>query len=417
MADLVGTRLGQYQILERISRGGSSTVYKAYHAKLNRLVAVKVLSPHFIDEEGFLERFQREAQAVARLDHPNILPVYDYEQTSEVVYIVMRYINTGTLRDMMTGPLDVRDTMEIITQVGLALGYAHKQGVIHRDVKPGNILIGEGRWALLTDFGLAKIKGGGYKVTQTGVGVGTPDYMSPEQAQGLPVDGRTDLYSLGATMYEMLTGRTPFDGDGGMAILIKHITEPVKPPREINHKIPSAVQEVIMKALSKDPNQRFQTAESMVAAFARAVGPIGGRAANVAVTISQAEARAQTEAANKLAVAATPKTSRPVLDRLLSAGRDYFSKVGGTIKSRWRPIGISFSAVVLIALVLASLQRNVANSQTLTPTALQPNVTVAGGVMPNNVVDTVDSTYVVTSNGASLAGMATVPSGSFTMGS
>ncbi|HET7376629.1 MAG TPA: protein kinase, partial [Anaerolineae bacterium] len=110
MADLVGTRLGQYQILERISRGGSSTVYKAYHAKLNRLVAVKVLSPHFIDEEGFLERFQREAQAVARLDHPNILPVYDYEQTSEVVYIVMRYINTGTLRDMITGPLDVRDT-------------------------------------------------------------------------------------------------------------------------------------------------------------------------------------------------------------------------------------------------------------------------------------------------------------------
>ncbi|HET7375275.1 MAG TPA: bifunctional serine/threonine-protein kinase/formylglycine-generating enzyme family protein, partial [Anaerolineae bacterium] len=286
----------------------------------------------------------------------------------------------------------------------------------HRDVKPGNILIGEGRWALLTDFGLAKIKGGGFKVTQTGVGVGTPDYMSPEQAQGLPVDGRTDLYSLGATMYEMLTGQTPFDGDGGMAILIKHITEPVKPPREINPKIPSAVQEVIMKSLSKDPNQRFQTAESMVAAFARAVGPIGGRAANVAVTISQAEARAQTEAANKLSVAAAPKTSRLVLDRLLSAGRAIFSKVGGTIKSRWRPIGISFSAVVLIALVLASLQRNVADSQTLTPTAHQPNVTVAGGVMPNNVVDAVDSTYVVTSNGASLAGMATVPSGSFTMG-
>ena len=416
MADLVGTRLGQYQILERISRGGSSTVYKAYHAKLNRLVAVKVLSPHFIDEEGFLERFQREAQAVARLDHPNILPVYDYEQTSDVVYIVMRYINTGTLRDMMTAPLDVRDTMEIITQVGLALGYAHKQGVIHRDVKPGNILIGEGRWALLTDFGLAKIKGGGYKVTQTGVGVGTPDYMSPEQAQGLPVDGRADLYSLGATMYEMLTGQTPFDGDEGMAILIKHITEPVKPPREINPNIPLAVQEVIMKALSKDPNQRFQTAESMVAAFAHAVGPIGGRAANVPVNINQAAARAQTAAAHTLSATTTPIPSHPLRDRFISSGRDIFSKVDGTLRSRWRTLGIVLIAIALIALVFSSLQRQVAIGQTLTPVANVPDVTVTGGVTPNNIVAALDSTDIVTSNGASLAGMATVPGGSFTMG-
>ncbi len=289
MADLVGHRLGQYQILERVSRGATSTVYKAYQEKLDRFVAVKVLSPHFIDEENFLERFRREAQAVARLDHPNILPVYDYEQAGDVVYIVMKYVNTGTLRELMGSPLDLRDTMEIVTQVGLALGFAHKQGVIHRDVKPSNILVGENNWALLTDFGLAKIMASGRKVTESGVGMGTPDYMSPEQAQGLTIDGRADLYSLGVTLYEMLTGKTPFDGDSGMAIVVKHITEPVKPPREIDPAIPIEVESVIMKALMKDPNQRFQTAESMVAALARAVGPIGGRIVGVATSVDREE--------------------------------------------------------------------------------------------------------------------------------
>ncbi len=291
MADLVGHRLGQYQILERVSRGSTSTVYKAYQEKLDRFVAVKVLSPHFIDEEDFLERFRREAQAVARLDHPNILPVYDYEQAGDVVYIVMKYVNTGTLRELMIRPLDLRDTMEIVTQVGLALGFAHRQGVIHRDVKPSNILVGENNWALLTDFGLAKIMASGRKMTESGVGMGTPDYMSPEQAQGLKIDGRADLYSLGVTLYEMLTGKTPFDGDSGMAVVVKHITEPVKPPREIDPAIPIEVEAVIMKALMKDPNQRFQTAESMVAALARAVGPIGGRIGSVAASVDREEAR------------------------------------------------------------------------------------------------------------------------------
>ncbi len=272
MADLTGQRLGQYLILERISKGATSTVYKAYQEKLERYVAVKVLSPHFIDEEGFLERFKQEARAVAQLDHPNILPVYDFDQVGDVVYIVMKYVDTGTLKDLLGAPLDLRVALEIFTQVGLALGYAHRQGVIHRDVKPGNILIGEGNWALLTDFGLAKIRAGDRKLTKSGIGMGTPDYMSPEQAQGLPVDGRADLYSLGCTLHEMLTGRVPFEADSGMAVVVKHITEPPRPPRQINPRLPLAVEQVILRSLEKDPSRRYQTAEAMVADLARAIG-------------------------------------------------------------------------------------------------------------------------------------------------
>jgi serine/threonine-protein kinase len=272
MADLTGQRLGQYLILERISKGATSTVYKAYQEKLERYVAVKVLSPHFIDEEGFLDRFKQEARAVAQLDHPNILPVYDFDQVGDIFYIVMKYVDTGTLKEVVGEPLDLRVTLEIFTQVGLALGYAHRQGVIHRDVKPGNILIGEGNWALLTDFGLAKIRAGDRKLTKSGIGMGTPDYMAPEQAQGLPVDARADLYSLGCMLHEMLTGRVPFEADSGMAVVVKHITEPPRPPREINPRLPLAVEQVILRALEKDPAKRYQTAETMVTDLARAIG-------------------------------------------------------------------------------------------------------------------------------------------------
>jgi serine/threonine-protein kinase len=272
MADLTGQRLGQYLILERISKGATSTVYKAHQEKLERYVAVKVLSPHFIDEEGFLERFKQEARAVAQLDHPNILPVYDFDQVGDVVYIVMKYVDTGTLKDLMGTPMDPRVAVDICTQVGLALGYAHRQGVVHRDVKPGNILLGEGNWALLTDFGLAKIRAGDRKLTKSGIGMGTPDYMSPEQAQGLPVDGRADLYSLSCMLHEMLIGRVPFEADSGMAVVVKHITEPPRPPREFNPQLPLAVEQVILRALEKDSARRYQSAEAMVADLARAVG-------------------------------------------------------------------------------------------------------------------------------------------------
>ncbi len=274
MLDLVGQHLGQYRIEARVARGATSTIYKAYQEKLDRYVAVKVLSPHFIDEPGFLDRFHQEARAVARLDHPNILPVYDFDQVGEIVYIVMKYVNTGTLRNVMSGPLDLPYTIEIVTQVGLALGYAHKQGVVHRDVKPGNILIADGNWALLTDFGLAKMLETNQRLTRTGTGVGTPEYMSPEQAQGKPTDGRADLYSLGVMLYEMLTGRLPFESESGIAVALKHVNDPVKSPCEYRPDLPPALEQVILKALEKDPDQRYPTAEAMLTALTRAASPM-----------------------------------------------------------------------------------------------------------------------------------------------
>ncbi|MBI5568299.1 MAG: serine/threonine protein kinase, partial [Chloroflexi bacterium] len=271
MPDLTGQMLGQYKILERLGRGATSTVYKAYQEKLDRFVAIKVLSPHFIDEEGFLDRFHQEARAVARLDHPNILPVYDFDRVDDTVFIVMKYVTSGSLRDLLTGPLPLNVVLELAAQVGLALGYAHKMGVVHRDVKPGNILIEDSRWALLTDFGLAKILALGRQLTQSGIGVGTPDYMSPEQAQGHPVDGRADLYSFGVMLYEMITGCLPFDADSSMGVVVKHITEQPRPMRAVRADVPLAVERVIFKALSKEPADRYPTAEAMVAALARAI--------------------------------------------------------------------------------------------------------------------------------------------------
>jgi tRNA A-37 threonylcarbamoyl transferase component Bud32 len=273
MPDLTGQPLGQYEILARIGRGSVSTVYKAYQPKLERYVAIKVLSPHVVDEEGFLERFTQEARAVAQLDHPNIVPVYDFDQVGDIAYIVMRYVESGTLRSMMTvKPLDLDLVVDIGTQVGLALGYAHRHDVVHRDVKPSNILVGEGHWALLTDFGLAKILGGARQLTPSGVGMGTPDYMAPEQAQGLGGDGRADLYSFGVMLYEMVTGRLPFEADSAMAVVVKHITEQPPPPREFNPGLPQAIEQVILTAMDKDPQMRFQTAEKMVTALVCAAG-------------------------------------------------------------------------------------------------------------------------------------------------
>ena len=272
MVDLTGQQIGQYYIVARISKGATSTIYKAYQAKLNRFVAIKVLSPYFTEDPGFLERFAREAQAVARLDHPNILPVYDFDRKGDLAYLVMKYVETGTLRDMLKGkPLDLETIYEIVSQVGYALGYAHQHGIVHRDVKPGNILIAEGNWALLSDFGLAKILESPSDLTKSGVGLGTPDYMAPEQAQGLAVDARTDIYALGAVLYEMATGHVPFEAETAMAVIVKHLTEPLRPPRQLNPELPRAVEDVILKAMAKDPDRRFQSAEAMIAALERAV--------------------------------------------------------------------------------------------------------------------------------------------------
>ena len=317
MSDLCAHCLGQYQIRTRIGRGSTSTIYKAYQPKLDRFVAVKILAPSMVDEEGFRERFMQEAHAIARLDHPNIVPVYDFDQVGDISYIVIKYVQGGTLRQMMTGaPMDLGLALDIFTQIGQALSYAHQQGILHRDIKPGNILIGEGRWVMLTDFGISKILNGKQHLTQTGAWMGTPGYMAPELWQGALVDGRTDLYALGVVLYEMLTGRLPFDGDSPVSLVIRHVQEAPPPPRQFNPGLPEAVEQVILKALEKDPANRFQTVEEMVSALVQAAGLSQNRMAAPFAMIAPRQPPAAWKALYPQAASGVPTNQRAGVERM-----------------------------------------------------------------------------------------------------
>jgi serine/threonine protein kinase len=217
-----------------------------------------------------LARFEREARAVARLRHRNILAVYDYGRWEDTFYLAMEYVSGGTLKERLGWPQDLAYAVKIASQVADALAHAHGHGVIHRDVKPGNILMAEEEWPLLTDFGLAKILEESLHLTASGASVGTPHYMSPEQAQGLAVDRRSDVYSLGIVLFEMVTGRTPFSTDNPMAVLIRHINEPVPSPRSLRSDLPRDLERVVLKALAKSPADRYQRMEQFLIELAEA---------------------------------------------------------------------------------------------------------------------------------------------------
>jgi len=274
MEDLIGKAVGQYQVQGLLGRGGMAAVYRAYQPSLDREVALKVLSGALATPE-FMERFQQEAKAIAKLNHPNILAVYDCGtapvEGSPVHYIAMQYVEGGTLKDKMGLPMDLETAGRIVSQVAEALACAHRHRIVHRDVKPSNILLAEGGRALLSDFGIAKVLDASEGLTRAGVGLGTPQYMSPEQAQGLPVDHRSDIYSLGIVLDEMLTGQPPFQGDTPLAVITQQITQPLPSPREINPAIPETVERVIRKATAKAPANRYQTMDAMVKDLRRAM--------------------------------------------------------------------------------------------------------------------------------------------------
>jgi hypothetical protein len=270
MKDLIGKTLGQYQILEKIGQGGMARVFKAYQPGLDRFVAVKVLSPSVAEETGFSERFQREALSAARLHHPHILEVYDFGAQDGYNYLVMRYVeNSRTLGDVIEEGAPLGQLIEYIIQVADALNYAHSRGVVHRDVKPSNILV-DGKWAMLADFGLAKVAQTSSQLTGTGVGIGTPAYMSPEQASGVNVDHRTDIYALGVILYRILTGTVPHDAPTPFAILARRVSEPVRSVRELAPKVPESLDQVVMRSLTMEPDGRYSSAAHFADALQRA---------------------------------------------------------------------------------------------------------------------------------------------------
>jgi eukaryotic-like serine/threonine-protein kinase len=252
-----GTNVGPYRIISELGRGGMATVYKAYQAALARNVAIKVLPTHFQGERGLKERFQQEAIAVANLRHRNIPAVYDYGETDGIIYIATEYIDGGTLSEQLGKPLPIEYAVEILTPVAAALDYAHSKGVLHRDVKPSNILLERDGTPVLSDFGLAKMMASGKTgLTQTGMIVGTPEYMSPEQCEGAELTPAADLYALATVAYEMLTGHPPFQAETPLAVIIAQVRNTLPPPRSINPELSEHVEQVLLKALAKHPGDR-----------------------------------------------------------------------------------------------------------------------------------------------------------------
>ncbi len=271
MQNLIDTYLGPYRLVEVIGRGSTSTVYQAYQRSLNRSVAIKVLLPSL--DPQFTARFEHEAQLVAQLQHPNILPIYDYGEENNQSYFVMQYIPNGlTVAHLMTGqPMEPGTALRLIISTLEGLGYAHNHGVIHRDIKPSNILLPAPSWPMLADWGIAKVTYDDRHLTPPGQTVGTAVYMAPERATGQPADPRTDLYAVGVVLYELLTGRVPFDGPTPMTVLKKHISQAPPSPRSLNPALPPPLEAVLLHALEKDPAHRFQRAEEMVAALQQVV--------------------------------------------------------------------------------------------------------------------------------------------------
>lgn len=270
MSLVPGANFGAYRIIEQAGRGGMATVYKAHQPALARFVAIKVLPSFFAEEPGFRERFQQEAMAVANLRHPNILSVFDYGEEEGVPYLVTEFVDGGTLAQQLGAPLPVDYVTRILGPIGSALDYAHARGVVHRDVKPSNILLARDGTPVLSDFGLAKMMGSLPRLTTTGTTVGTPEYMSPEQAEGATVGPSSDLYSLATVAYEMLTGQVPFSADTPLAVLLAHVHRPLPLPRDVNPALSPAVEEVLLKGLAKGPAARYATASELVAAMTEA---------------------------------------------------------------------------------------------------------------------------------------------------
>jgi serine/threonine protein kinase len=296
MSFVLGENVGPYRVTDQLGQGGMATVFKAYHAALDRYVAIKVLHPAFKEDPHFTSRFQREARVVAMLEHPNIVPIYDFAEHNGHPYLVMKFIEGKTLKARLDqGPLTKTKAGEIVDSIGNALTYAHERGVLHRDIKPSNILISPDGSIYLADFGLARIAEAGASTLSQDMMLGTPQYISPEQAQGSrDLNEGTDIYSFGVVLYEIVVGKVPFNADTPFSIIHDHIYTPLPIPRTVNPHVPEEVELVLLKSLAKNREDRFDSVQHQVEAFDAAVR---GEAVDFLPGMDKAQLVEQTETA------------------------------------------------------------------------------------------------------------------------
>ena len=388
MADLIGQSLGRYHILEQLGKGGMATVYKAYDTNLEREVAVKVIRREAFPPEQsdqLLKRFEREAKALAKLVHPNIVAVIDYGSQDDNPYLVMEYMPGGTLKQKLGKPMPWPEAVRLLLPVARALQFAHSQGIIHRDVKPSNILLTESGDPMLTDFGIAKIleAGEATQLTATGVGIGTPDYMAPEQWTGT-FGPQTDIYSLGVVLYQMVTGRLPFIADTPAAVLIKHARDPLPRPKSFVPDLPDAVEQLLIKALAKEPENRFRD----MGAFAEALYQLARKQPEpetVEAEETQIDQIPEQAAATQTEAAGTPPHPHPTISWKL-----------------WGPIA---AIVVLLGVGLVLGPRLIKMAKP----ALTPHAELAAQVMPTDTNTPLPTTVSMATSTLSLPVLAGTP--------
>ncbi|MEP7285166.1 MAG: protein kinase [Chloroflexota bacterium] len=337
---MIGSRLGPYELLEEVGRGGMATVYRAYQPNVDRFVAVKVIHRSVSMDSKALDRFTREARLVAKLEHPHILPVYDYDGKNDPPYIVMRYLPSGTLKDILEREqLPYTEVAYLMSHVSAALDYAHRQGVVHRDIKPSNIMVDADGNAFLTDFGIARMVEGGEGLTGSGMAIGTPGYMAPEQGLGMPIDGRADIYSLGVMLYEMLVGEVPYRAETPMAVILRHINDPVPRASLSNPNLPAAINLVIERAMAKAPEDRFATGAELSRALTTALGTSNVRDATpVRLQAVAAQTINDLEQQRQDAAAAAPPPVIPIPGPALGGGRSGGTGATGAPISGTQPI-------------------------------------------------------------------------------
>ena len=313
-----GTALGSYQIVEEIGRGGMATVYKAHHLGLDRFVAIKVLPDFFAEDEDYRDRFQQEARSIARLKHPNILSVFDFGQERGITYLVLELVSGGTLSDRLGGQMDLQEVVAFLRPLAGALDHAHSQGVLHRDIKPSNILLHRDGTPVLADFGLARMAAPVKRLTASGIVMGTPEYMSPEQAVGGPIGPASDLYALGIVAYEMVTGRVPFEADTPVAVLLSHLNKVMPPTRELPAELSGHVEKALRQVLAKSPVERFASAREFVAALTPAAWPTRASSITSAPIVDEERPRTPARRLPKVLVVDDGAANRELIEACLA---------------------------------------------------------------------------------------------------